>query len=133
MVENLTTYIVRSKDIEPRTFLGRTLKSLITKSTVNASKMNLGLVWIQPGSMIKPCHSHPEEEESFYILKGEALAWIDGKIIKAEAGDCIFFPQGSKHMVKNVGMEVLEALWTFAPPTDPANYDLHPDIEWPSY
>lgn len=131
IVKNLKTYIIKSKDIEPKTFPGRILKSLITKSTVNAHKMTLGLVWIQPGSIIKPCHAHAEEEESFYILKGKALAWIDGNIIEAEAGDCIFFPQCSKHMVKNIGTEVLEALWAFAPPSDPSKYEFHPEIEFP--
>jgi len=127
----LATYVVKSRNIESKELPGRSLTTLITKSTVNASKMSLGLVWIQPDSIIKPCHAHAEEEESFYILKGEALAWIDGNTIRAEAGDCIFFPRGSKHMVKNNGNGVLEALWVFAPPTDPSRYNFYPEIDFP--
>ena len=40
-------------------------------------------------------HAESEEEEFVYVLKGEAIAWIDGHRHHLSTGDCIGFPSGT--------------------------------------
>jgi oxalate decarboxylase/phosphoglucose isomerase-like protein (cupin superfamily) len=53
-------------------------------------------------------HIHTGNTETYYILKGKALADDNGKEVILEAGDMIFTPDGSGHAIKNIGDTDLE-------------------------
>jgi quercetin dioxygenase-like cupin family protein len=49
-----------------------------------------------------PSHTHPGEE-IIYVIEGTWEYQIDGKPVKAEAGDVLFIPAGTIHSAKNAG------------------------------
>lgn len=61
-----------------------------------------------------PLHVHPDEDESFYVLDGELVAWIDGREQLAPAGTFISFPRGTPHAF-TVASETARALVLITP------------------
>jgi mannose-6-phosphate isomerase-like protein (cupin superfamily) len=62
-----------------------------------------------PGSKIPP-HRHPFAVEMFFILKGEGVAFCDGKVVSLTAGDSILVPSNANHTIVNTGNSRLYAL-----------------------
>jgi quercetin dioxygenase-like cupin family protein len=58
-------------------------------------------VELEPGVEF-PLHTHPGEEV-IYVIEGVWEYEIDGKTVKAEAGDVLFIPAGTIHSAKNSG------------------------------
>lgn len=50
-----------------------------------------------------PLHLHREQDEWWYILEGEFRFVVDGREIRARAGDTVFAPRGSRHTFQNIG------------------------------
>jgi mannose-6-phosphate isomerase-like protein (cupin superfamily) len=50
-----------------------------------------------------PLHCHLEQDESWYIVEGAFRFVVDGREIRAGAGDTVFAPRGSKHTFQNIG------------------------------
>ena len=46
---------------------------------------------------VTPLHTHPEEEETFYVLEGEALVHLDGSDRSLSAGGFVSVPTGVPH------------------------------------
>jgi quercetin dioxygenase-like cupin family protein len=46
---------------------------------------------------VTPLHSHPAEDESFYVLEGEALLHLDGENQRLAAGAFVCVPRGVPH------------------------------------
>lgn len=46
---------------------------------------------------VTPLHAHPEEEETFYVLEGEALFHLDGGERSVGAGGFVSVPRGVPH------------------------------------
>jgi uncharacterized cupin superfamily protein len=51
-------------------------------------------VQIDPGARIGPVHVHGAEEETFFVLAGSGLAWIDGAVHEVSARDTIVYLAG---------------------------------------
>src|SRR4051794_4198960 len=64
---------------------------------------------IKPGCSIG-LHPHVEEEEIFYIIKGNATVHDDGLKQEVIQGDAILTGGGASHAIENSGDEVLELL-----------------------
>lgn len=62
-----------------------------------------------------PLHRHEREDESFYVLTGHAKFQVDGKTLRASAGDFVFAPRGSTHAFVNNGTEPLRMLVIVSP------------------
>jgi len=62
---------------------------------------------LNPGNSIGS-HTHNDETEAYYILKGKALVCDNGNDVVLEAGDCNICLDGQSHSIKNVGDDVLE-------------------------
>lgn len=67
---------------------------------------------------VTPLHTHPEEDESFYILEGEALVHLDGSDQVLGAGSVISVPRGVPHAYL-VTSEVARSLVLITPGTGP--------------
>jgi quercetin dioxygenase-like cupin family protein len=46
---------------------------------------------------VTPLHTHPEEDETFYILEGQALVHLDGREQSLNAGAFVSVPRGVPH------------------------------------
>ena len=66
-------------------------------------------------------HYHPEDEETFYILKGKARMILDGKEYLAGPGDAILLLPGETHQVFVEGDENLEMIAVCAPAWTPTS------------
>lgn len=122
---------MHQKEISFTKLSGRDLGMAINEKTVGAKKMSLGIFLVHPKTVCKPCHTHLGVEEVVHILKGEGKVWVDGETAPLKTGDFVFFPEGSKHMIKNESDKIMTAMFIFAPPTDPSKYVLHPEIDFP--
>ncbi len=72
------------------------------------------LVIVKPGKS-SHMHKHPEQEQTFYITKGEGDIWTqkipEGKeelFCSVKAGDLVFVPVNDWHQIKTVGETNLE-------------------------
>lgn len=124
--------VISCEEVPIQKLSGRDLCMLITEEAVGAKMMSGGLLWMKTGAIVKPCHMHLDSEETVYIIKGRGRIWVDGKLFEVKTGDFAFFPRGSKHMLKNIGRDILHALFLYAPPTDPSKYEYFPDIDFPN-
>jgi quercetin dioxygenase-like cupin family protein len=62
-----------------------------------------------------PLHRHPDHDESWFILEGEYRFEVNGREIRARAGDTVFAPRGSVHTFQNVGTGPGRTLTTVVP------------------
>ncbi|MDC0832072.1 cupin domain-containing protein [Geitlerinema sp. CS-897] len=65
-----------------------------------------------------PLHCHHRAVEMFYILKGEALATCDGRVLRLETGDSVLVPPTGLHELCNVGSGRLYVLCVMVPNED---------------
>ena len=123
--------IVNERAIEALDLPGRMLRWVVTKETTDAKQCSMCVIEVQPGSTVKPAHSHPNGEEVIYLLSGSGRVWIDGEIGNVEQGCAVLFPQGKIHMLQNTSDEVMKVACFFAPATDLENYKFFDEIEFP--
>jgi len=64
-----------------------------------------------------PLHVHAHEEEFFFVLDGEMTFYIDGRIIRATAGETAFVPRGVPHCFRNTSHRDARMLVIFTPGT----------------
>jgi mannose-6-phosphate isomerase-like protein (cupin superfamily) len=76
--------------------------------TIPAEHFTVSFMRIPPGNLASS-HAHPDTEEGFFVLEGEALAWWEnaetGEVFEAELGrhDMIMSPAHVMHGIKNIG------------------------------
>ncbi len=76
--------------------------------TIPAEHFTVSFMIIPPGHLA-PSHAHPDVEEAFFVLDGEALAWWEdaetGEKLEAKLGrhDLIMSPAHVMHGIKNIG------------------------------
>ena len=116
---------INLKEISPRKMPGRDIFDLINKDILGANKLSMEITKIEPGQILRPCHSHVAEEVA-YVISGKGKVWVDGEMADLSRGDAILWPSGSKHCLKNIGEKQLILLCTFSTPEyqkDYKNYD----------
>jgi mannose-6-phosphate isomerase-like protein (cupin superfamily) len=64
---------------------------------------------IKPGCSIG-LHSHDQEEEIYYILKGQGVVVDNGIRQEVDEGDVVLTGGGASHSIENVSDEDLEVL-----------------------
>ena len=57
-------------------------------------------IWTRPGRRAAP-HVHPEMEERYDVLSGEAAFRIGDRELRAEAGETVIVPPGTPHLAWN--------------------------------
>jgi mannose-6-phosphate isomerase-like protein (cupin superfamily) len=67
------------------------------------------LLRLGPGCSIGS-HPHEQEEEVFYVLKGEARVAEGGRTHRLGPGDATLTGGGASHSIENTGTEPLEVL-----------------------
>ena len=77
-----------------------------------ADSVAIGLrrIEIPPGKRPTPPHNHAGEEEIFYVLGGDGLAWLDGVTHEVATGDCIVHLPGAHAHTLRAGPAGLDVL-----------------------
>lgn len=76
---------------------------------------------VVPPSGSSSLHYHPQDEETYYILKGTANMVIDGKEHQVKAGDAVFIQRLERHQIFATGNTDLEYIVVCAPAWQPSN------------
>jgi len=117
---------------EEQSLTGRHLRWVANKELLGANQCSSCVIRVEPGSTVKPAHSHPNGEELIYIITGSGRVWIEGEISPVSAGSIVLFPQGHVHMLQNNGTEEMKVVCFFSPATDLDNYKMFPEVEFPA-
>jgi mannose-6-phosphate isomerase-like protein (cupin superfamily) len=99
--------------LHPR-FAGVMAKVLIP-GAANPS-LNVNRVRLDPECEI-PLHVHEASSETFYVLSGTGVCTIGDEEIDFEPGYGFYAAPGFPHGVRNIGLEPIELIAIFAPPT----------------
>ena len=118
---------INRNEVEPLHLEGRDLSWIVTEETLGAKQMSIAVMHCFPNAIVKPLHSHTDIEEVIYIMEGQGQAWIDGELVDFTKGDAVFFPENSKHQVRNTSGEMLVTLSIFSKPTSPDSYVSYPE------
>ena len=70
---------------------------------------------IEPPGGGPPLHIHRTEDEYFLVLEGELTFYIDGRVVKASAGESAFVPRGLAHCFKNCSTQLARVMVLFTP------------------
>jgi len=94
-------------------FPGIYMKSLLTSEDNPFASVNV--VQVPSGRMIGH-HHHPQQIETVWIIKGEAILTLDQTDIHLGDGQIIAIPIGLEHALRNEGQVLVELLTFFTPP-----------------
>ena len=70
---------------------------------------------VPPNDPGPPPHIHKNEDEAFYILKGEFIISIGDDVFKAGPGDFAYLPRGISHSFKSQSEEIGKFLAIVSP------------------
>ncbi|MFI2228670.1 cupin domain-containing protein [Nocardia testacea] len=105
--------VLRSAEITPRQRGGGARTIPMVSQRAGARDFLNGITMFGPGAAI-PEHIH-NCDESVLIIKGSAVAHIDGVEYPVTVGDNSFIPAGIAHFFRNVSdTEELHIFWTYA-------------------
>lgn len=68
----------------------------------------------EPGGVSGDGHSHPDQEQAFYVLEGEIEVEVGDETHRLSAGDCVLLPRGVFHKHRNIGDKPLKFLFISA-------------------
>jgi mannose-6-phosphate isomerase-like protein (cupin superfamily) len=106
--------MIRSKNNSEHYIWGNNCDSWILKASENLSVKQE----IMPSGTSEKLHFHEHAEQFFYILKGEAVFYIDEEKFSVKTGESISILPKSKHYISNESEEELEFLVISNPSTD---------------
>lgn len=98
---------------------GEIVQELMGTSAGGTQQHSLALITLPPGKQSLK-HYHPEAEESYTLLAGNAQLTLDDQVIHLFAGDSVAIPPGCVHQVTNTGDDNLVFLAVCVPPWTPA-------------
>ncbi len=87
--------------------------------TADTQFFNCGIIDYAPGRRLEP-HSHPDEDDAFYILEGKLTFTVGGEELVAGAGTFVLVPPGVRHTFSNRCDAVVRMVNVHAP----AGFDL---------
>src|SRR5690349_15323886 len=87
----------------------------IVTSAADTGRRLFALEAIEPPGGGPPLHTHATEDEYFLVLEGEVTFYIDGRIVKASAGESAFVPRGVPHCFKNRSTALARLVALFTP------------------
>jgi uncharacterized cupin superfamily protein len=75
-----------------------------------AQGIGVNRVFVEPGRLPTPPHSHGASEELFFVLGGAGLAWQDDAVHEVRPGDCIVHRANEMEHTLSAGPDGLEYL-----------------------
>jgi mannose-6-phosphate isomerase-like protein (cupin superfamily) len=70
-------------------------------------RLNVTHVRIHPGDTV-PAHTHPDEDQVYYVAAGTGFVELDGERTDVTAGSSVLIPLGTEHLITNAGGEPLD-------------------------
>jgi mannose-6-phosphate isomerase-like protein (cupin superfamily) len=89
--------------------------TLLLVSEETGGALSCGEYAAQPASAGPPPHSHPDADETFYVLDGAFTMRVGDQTVQAGAGAVVFVPRGVLHSVANLGTVPARLLYVYAP------------------
>jgi mannose-6-phosphate isomerase-like protein (cupin superfamily) len=123
--------IIHESQVPEKSVPGRFLRWIADSSSLAPTLLTSCVLRVEPGSTVKPAHSHPDGEELIYVIEGTGKVFVDGEVRALEPGTAVLFPRGSIHMVRNSGRTEMKVICFFAPPTSIDAYQFHPEVAFP--
>ena len=81
--------------------------TLLPTAEMNGKGRMFSRITLPPGASIGE-HTHENDAETYYFLRGKAEYSDNGHIVTVGAGDVTHVPAGQHHGVRNVGDEPVE-------------------------
>jgi quercetin dioxygenase-like cupin family protein len=94
-------------------FPGISMKGLL--STLDNPFANVNVVQVPPGAAVGR-HSHAEQVETVWVIRGTAILTLDQTEVSIKDGQIIAIPSGLEHALRNEGTTLVELLTFFTPP-----------------
>ena len=85
----------------PESFAGSLFLWHVTAEQTDGA-LSVSEAWVQPGAE-PPLHVHSREDETFYVLEGEAVFQRGPDRVTLRAGESILLPRGVQHGFAVVG------------------------------
>lgn len=98
--------------------LSPTADDRFRRIAVDEPKIRSGLLGFAPHDVVTK-HAHLESDEIFFMVKGQAMFWVDGREVAAEEGDTLYVTAGEVHGV-TMGDEPVVMLIAVSPNLDDA-------------
>ena len=125
--------VIREGEGERRQFDGRVVEWLQTPQRTGGRYSSVCVCVYEPGKRAKPAHSHPNGEETIYIVSGNGKVKIGREISDIGPGSVCLFPQGVPHMVWNTGGEPLKLCCFYGPDASAVEYAWHEEFDFPEF
>ncbi len=91
--------------------------ALIFDPTIANASLTVCLEIFDIGGKTPP-NRHNLAIEMFFVLKGQGIAYCDGKVLNIQAGDSLLVPPTGTHIIENIGASRLYALCIMIPNED---------------
>ena len=101
--------------------------------TTGGQYSSVCIVEVEPHVRALPAHSHPNGEETVYIIEGNGKVLIGDEVGEVHPGTLILFPQGVPHMLYNTGSEPLKGVCFYAPSPEAISYEYFEDVDFPEF
>jgi len=95
----------------------RVVNVFVGAEAYKSEHITMGKTVVDPHTNMDP-HTHENEEEIVFVLKGNGEAIVGGSVEKMEPDTAIVFPKGVEHTVHNTGDTALEFVFMFHPTFD---------------
>lgn len=79
-----------------------TIREILAPRNSGVARQSLAEATLLPDAATQ-AHLHPQTEELYYILQGEALMAVEGERRAVGPGDAIAILPGQKHQIRNTG------------------------------
>lgn len=125
--------ITHEREGHIKQFEGRTVWWQMTPESSGSKYSSVCTVVYDVNRRSKPAHSHPDGEETIYVISGRGKVKVGDLISEIEPGSLVFFPQGVPHMTWNCGSEPLHLVCFYAPKPEAIGTKLHEDFDFPEF
>ena len=71
--------------------------------------------WGLPSGGMIPPHTHAREDECSYVLEGDLMCYVGGKVVLASAGSYVVKPRGVPHAFYNAGPGMVRIMEILTP------------------
>ena len=126
-------YITHEKNGDVTHLPGRDVIWLQKPETTGGKYTSVCTCIYEPGGRAYPGHSHPNGEETVYVISGTGRVRIGDVYYDIEPGSLFLFPQGVPHMVWNNGSVPLHIVCVYAPTPEAAAFQYYEDFDHPEF
>jgi len=93
---------------------GGEIRVVLGPKTVGSTSGFMGVATLRPGERIAE-HWHPYSEEFLFVTRGSLVVDLDGEPVEVPAGSGVFVPIGTRHRLRNVGTDDVQAVFHLCP------------------